>query len=166
MARYQNHDPQAGELLVEQLSTPMFRYFLAHTRDKSLAEDLLQDFWLRIHNARRSYRLGEPLLPWLYAIAHRVRVDDYRKNRRSRQQETLDEHAAYPAKEEQAKPERSISELLRQLPASQREAILLMKVNGLSLEEVARATGVTIGSVKQKVHRGYEKLRSLLDGRP
>jgi RNA polymerase sigma-70 factor (ECF subfamily) len=165
MARYQTEDAQAGALLVEKLSTQIFQYFLAHVRNRSNAEDLLQDFWLRIHNARHTFRLGEPLLPWLYAIAHRVRIDDYRRNRKLRLQDSLDEHSPYTASEEKPAPKQDIRELLVSLPASQREAILLMKVSGMSLEEVARATGSTVGAVKQKVHRGYERLRGLVRGR-
>jgi RNA polymerase sigma-70 factor (ECF subfamily) len=51
--------------------------------------------------------------------------------------------------------------LLAELPESQREVLLMTKVQGLSLEEAARATGATVGSVKQKVFRAYEKLRAL-----
>jgi RNA polymerase sigma-70 factor (ECF subfamily) len=52
--------------------------------------------------------------------------------------------------------------LLETLPESQREVILMLKVSGMSLEEVARATSSTVGSIKQKAHRAYAKLRKLL----
>jgi RNA polymerase sigma-70 factor (ECF subfamily) len=52
--------------------------------------------------------------------------------------------------------------LLGELPESQREVITMLKVAGMSLEEVARATRSSVGSVKQKAHRAYEKLRGLL----
>jgi RNA polymerase sigma-70 factor (ECF subfamily) len=55
-----------------------------------------------------------------------------------------------------------MTDLLKSLPDSQREILLLLKVSGMSLEEVARATGVSIGSVKQKAHRAYESLRKRL----
>lgn len=48
------------------------------------------------------------------------------------------------------------------LPESQREVLAMLKVNGLSIEEVARATSSTVGSIKQKAHRAYERLRKLL----
>jgi len=54
--------------------------------------------------------------------------------------------------------------LLSELPESQREVLILMKVEGRSLEEVAAATGSSVGSVKQKVHRAYEKLRRIIGG--
>ena len=51
------------------------------------------------------------------------------------------------------------------LPDSQREVLTMLKVLGLTVEEVARATGSTTGAVKQKAHRAYEKLRGILEAR-
>jgi RNA polymerase sigma-70 factor, ECF subfamily len=56
----------------------------------------------------------------------------------------------------------SFGDLISPLPESQREVLTMLKVNGLSIEEVARATSSTVGSVKQKVHRAYQRLRALL----
>ena len=166
MVAYQQSDPEAATALVTQLSPPIFQFFLAQCRDRSEAEDLLQDFWLRIHKARATFRPGEPLLPWLYAIARRVRVDRYRKTKSAREHEVfseqLPEKASLPETAQRTTPK--ISEMLQSLPESQREVILMLKVSGLSLEEVARATGVSIGSVKQKAHRAYESLRKRLGG--
>jgi len=55
-----------------------------------------------------------------------------------------------------------MEELLAGLPASQREVLVMLKVSGMSIEEVALATASTAGSVKQKAHRAYVKLRQLL----
>jgi RNA polymerase sigma-70 factor (ECF subfamily) len=53
--------------------------------------------------------------------------------------------------------------LVAALPEAQREVVVMMKVQGLSLEEVARATSSTVGAVKQKAHRAYERLRGLIE---
>jgi RNA polymerase sigma-70 factor (ECF subfamily) len=53
-------------------------------------------------------------------------------------------------------------ELIAVLPASQREVVSMLKVSGMSLQEVARATASSVGSVKLKAHRAYEKLREAL----
>lgn len=163
MQRYQQADSEAAAALILAVSPQIFQFFLAQVREKSRAEDLLQDFWLRIHNARRTYRPGEPVLPWLYAIARRVRIDDYRRKSRIRlhefQTEQLPERAVPEAPHNTTPP---IAELLKDLPAAQREAVLLLKVAGLSLEEAARATGTTVGAVKQKAHRAYNALRRSL----
>lgn len=164
MQRYQRADAAAGAALVDALSQQFFQFFLAQVRNRADAEDLLQDLWLRIHNARATYRPGEPVLPWLYAIAHRVRIDQYRKRKRVSQHEVLDEGLLQSAPAEKQKSHTNVMEMLKQLPDSQRELLVMLKVSGLTLEEAARATGSTVGAVKQKAHRGYEKLRSLLGG--
>jgi RNA polymerase sigma-70 factor, ECF subfamily len=167
MEAYQRGDRAAADTLIERVSPALHRFFTAHVGDRRHADDLLQDAWFRIHKARHTYRPGERLLPWLYAIARHVKVDAFRKRRSELYEESLD-----------AAPERvsstpataanggaktlELEQLLAELPDSQREVITLLKVSGLSLEEVARATSSTVGSVKQKAHRAYTKLRTLL----
>ena len=104
------------------------------------------------------------MLPWVYAIARRVRVDSYRKRRRLDTREikmdVLPEKPATPAPAVSDAPR--FEDLMAALPQSQREVIIMLKVNGMSLEEVAAATASTVGSVKQKAHRAYERLRHVL----
>jgi RNA polymerase sigma-70 factor, ECF subfamily len=165
MASYQQGDANAAGLLVDSLSPQFFRFFLAQVRNRGLADDLLQDFWLRIHSARQTYRAGEPLLPWMYAIARRVRIDQYRRNRnRSGREMQVERLPDVPAPESTEAGHVDFETLLAALPESQREVLVMLKVSGLSVEEVARATGSSAGSVKQKAHRAYEKLRTLLGG--
>jgi RNA polymerase sigma-70 factor (ECF subfamily) len=128
---------------------------------------MLQDVWLRIHRVRHTYRLGDPLLPWVYAIARRVRVDSFRKRRRIASHEmgvgVLPEP---PVQQHETSNPPAFDELVAALPESQREVLTMLKVNGLSIEEVARATSSTAGAVKQKAHRAYKRLRDLLENEP
>src|ERR1700757_1805027 len=82
MERYQQADPEAPAVLVAALSPALLRFFRSQVASREQADDLLQDTWLRIHRVRHTYRPGEPVLPWIYAIARRVRVDGYRRTRR------------------------------------------------------------------------------------
>lgn len=164
MTRYQQGDGVAAEVLVTSLSPQIYRFFVGQVRSREIAEDLLQDFWLRIHAARRTYRSPEPLLPWLYAIARRVRIDQLRRRRRKEGHEVLTEVLPEAGTAMGSEGDLDFARLMSHLPESQREVITLMKVSGLSVEEVAQATGSTVGSVKQKAHRAYEKLRTLLTG--
>jgi RNA polymerase sigma-70 factor (ECF subfamily) len=163
MVRYQQADQIAARSLIEQLSPQLYRFFAAQLGNPDDASDMLQDAWLRIHRVRHTYRPGEPLLPWVYAIARRVRVDSYRKRRRIATREIMVEALPEPAvvnNEPTDLP--SFDQLIADLPASQREVLTMLKVNGLTLEEIARATSSSVGSVKQKAHRAYERLRALL----
>jgi len=122
---------------------------------------------MRIHRVRHTYRPGEPVLPWVYAIARRVRIDGYRRTRRIETHETSVE--VLPDRPEQPDchhPLPPFDALVVDLPESQREVVTMLKVGGLSLEEVARATSSTVGAVKQKAHRAYQRLRKLLEVSP
>ena len=121
------------------------------------AEDLLQDTWLQIHKARHKHRPGEPLLPWVYAIARHVRVDGYRRSQRIRSREQTMSPLPEPSPVATPPPALDFDALVAVLPASQREVVSMLKVSGMSLEEVARATASSVGSVKLKAHRAYEK---------
>jgi RNA polymerase sigma-70 factor (ECF subfamily) len=164
MARYQEGDFAAATTLIDRISPQLHRFFVAQLASRTDADDLLQETWLRIHRVRHTYRPGEPVLPWFYAIARRVRVDHYRKAIRTRTREQKLEEtsiAAATVRGESAQVGR-LEDLLAPLPESQREVIEMLKVAGMSLEEVARATSSTVGSVKQKVHRAYRKLRETM----
>ena len=164
MARYQQGDFGAATNLIERISPQLHRFFLAQSQSRTDADDLLQETWLRIHKVRHTYRPGEPALPWFYAIARHVRVDHYRKSVRTTVGErTLEamfkEAATVPTESDHAD---GLDALLAPLSESQREVIEMLKVAGMSLEEVARATSSSVGSVKQKVHRAYKKLRETM----
>jgi RNA polymerase sigma-70 factor (ECF subfamily) len=170
MTLYQRADTAALEELIRRISPPLLRYFAWSSQGRSQAvrndaEDLLQDCWIRIHRARHTYRSTEPVMPWIYAIARHTRLDAYRKRRRLEAREVL--VAVLPEGLHQAAPETgteadAFEHLVASLPDSQREVLAMLKVSGMSLEEVARATSSTVGAVKQKAHRAYATLRRAL----
>jgi RNA polymerase sigma-70 factor (ECF subfamily) len=167
MARYQQGDYAAVSDLIGRVSPQLHRFFLVQSASRADADDLLQETWLRIHKVRHTYRPGEAALPWFYAIARYVRVDHYRKSVRTaageRELEAMSKGAvAVAGKFDHVE---SLDALLAPLPESQREVIEMLKVAGMSLEEVARATSSSVGSVKQKAHRAYAKLRETMTTR-
>jgi RNA polymerase sigma-70 factor (ECF subfamily) len=169
MARYRQGDFAAATALVNLLSPQLHRFFLVQFVSRRYADDLLQETWLRIHEVRHTYRPGQPVLPWLYAIARNIRVDHYRKARRAEiREQSLNENldiaqpAGTGAAGTGAAGTPDLEAILATLPDSQREVIAMLKVAGMSLEEVARATSSSVGSVKQKAHRAYERLRERL----
>jgi RNA polymerase sigma-70 factor, ECF subfamily len=163
MELYQQADPEAPGALVATLSPALLRYFRNQEATREQADDLLQETWLRIHRVRHTYRPGEPVLPWVYAIARRVRVDGYRKARRITVHETsMDVLPEWPKPAEHQDSLPAFETLVAALPEAQREVVTMLKSGGLTLEEVARATSSTVGAVKQKAHRAYERLRHLM----
>src|SRR5580658_1265811 len=168
MAAYQAGDAAAAETLLGALCPVLGRFFGSMPDSRAAADDLTQETLLRMHRVRHTYRPGEPLMPWIYAIARNTRVDHYRRSlRRAAREEAVDpsdlQRYAAPAAPPQDTP--GFDALMAHLPESQREVLTMLKVLGLTVEEVARATGSTAGAVKQKAHRAYEKLRGIMEGR-
>jgi RNA polymerase sigma-70 factor (ECF subfamily) len=165
MVGYQEADREAASELVRELSPMLTRFLAGPAQTRSYVDDMLQDCWLRIHKARHTYRPGSPVLPWIFAIARHTRIDAFRRRRKIDIQETSfdDKPDSVPGMGQPPQTrDLDLWRMVSGLPESQQEVIRMLKVSGMTLEEVARATGTTVGAVKQKAHRAYEKLRVLM----
>ena len=89
MTQYQSADPAALDELVRRISPPLLCYFNSSRFGRNDAEDMMQDCWMRIHRSRHTYRLSEPVMPWIYAIDRHTRLDAYRKRQRLAAREVL-----------------------------------------------------------------------------
>jgi RNA polymerase sigma factor (sigma-70 family) len=139
---------------------------IAHHPDD--VEDLVQEILLSVHNARHTYRPDEPLTAWLHAIARYKLMDFYRSRaRRESLNDPLDDHAELLAStdDEPAQARHDIGKLLDNLPDKQRLPIVHMKLEGLSVTETARITGLSESAVKVGVHRGLKALAARIRGR-
>ena len=121
MEAYQQGDRTAADQLIDSLSPALYRFFALHAGDRRHADDLLQEAWLRVHKARHTYRLGEPLLPWLYAIARHTKVDAFRQRHYERKEETFATVPEPVAPADTRGDLPAIDVLLKTLPESQRE---------------------------------------------
>jgi len=166
MTGYQKADVVAMTALVELLSAQLYRFFAAQTRSGCDADYMLREVWLHIHAARHTYRPGEPLIPWVYAIARRVCTDNYHKRDRVAMcQMAAGVRPGAPAEDGKGDALPSFDALVAALPPDQRELLILLNVNGLTHEEIARATASTVRAVKQKIRQAYKRLRDLLQER-
>lgn len=132
-------------------------------------EDLVQEVLLAVHNARHTYRADEPLTAWLHAIARYKLMDFFRSRaRRESLNEPLDDYADLLADtdDEPAHARQDLGKLLAHLPDKQRLPIVHMKLEGLSVAETARMTGLSESAVKVGVHRGLKALAALIRGTP
>lgn len=168
MRRYQQGDAEAADELVTLVNPILSRFYYALTGNPRIVEDLLQECWLRVHRARQSYRPGDPVLPWLLAIARHTRVDQYRRWKRSSGRESsIDAMPQHPSSDPRSTMEtrleaNSVLSIMETIPEAQREILLMLKVSGMSVEEVARATGSSSAAVKQKAYRAYQSVRKAL----
>lgn len=128
-------------------------------------EDLVQETLLAVHNQRHTYDPGQPLTAWIHAIARYKSVDLLRRRAgREMLNDPLDDELAVFAVSDTdaADARRDLGRLLEQLPDRQRLPIVHMKLEGLSVAEAARATGMSEAAVKVGVHRGLKALAALI----
>ncbi len=128
-------------------------------------EDLVQETLLAVHNQRHTYDPAQPLTAWIHAIA-RYKLVDLLRRRSGREQlnDPLDDELEIFAVSDQDADDarRDLGKLLEQLPDRQRLPIVHMKLEGLSVAEAARATGMSEAAVKVGVHRGLKALAGLI----
>lgn len=128
-------------------------------------EDIVQESLLAVHNQRHTYDAGQPLTAWVHAIARYKLVDHLRRNGDARLGgDSLDDVASLlgAADHEAAEARRDIGNLLERLPERQRLPIVHMKLEGRSVAETARLTGMSESAVKVGVHRGLKALAAKL----
>jgi RNA polymerase sigma-70 factor, ECF subfamily len=168
MVRYQLGEASAADELVGRLNRTLGRYLYATSLGAPNLDDMLQECWLRIHKARSSYRPGEPVMPWVLAIARHTRIDSYRKWKRTSAREIdIEPQLEELGRSPQGSWDRAIAAerliaVMKILPEAQREVVVMLKLTGMSIQEVALATGSTPAAVKQKAYRAYQSLRKEL----
>lgn len=178
MERYCAGDPAAFRELYAAVAPKLYGYLLRMARHRAVADDLLQQTFLKVHRARPAFVLGADPVPWIYSIAHRTFLDEARRTKRAVVNVSGDAELPEMAAdiggalvgtraEPRHDPEVAKAALaaLADLPEQQREAVVLTKLDGKSVAEAAAIAGTTVGAMKVRAHRGYTALRKAL-GRP
>ena len=162
MAAVQRGDREAYRALLDDIRPTVEQFVRRRVRDPEEAKDVYQDVLMALHRARQTYEPGRPFDPWLFAIARRVVA------RRRGQRMARDAREVHPAllpdvpvaADGDAKLE--LEEALGRLSAEQRQALVLLKLEGLSIARAAPLVGTTVGALKVRAHRAYRALRRLL----
>lgn len=172
MSRYRDGDVQAFDTLYTRHKGPVYRYLLRQCGIAAQAEEMFQDVWMNLIKARSRYEVRAKFTTWLYTLAHHRLVDHYRRQA-SGVPISYDDDADEPAIEqvadsavyqpdnefERRRQAQQLLDLLALLPEAQCEAFLLREEGGLSLEEIAEATGVNIETAKSRLRYAVTKLR-------
>lgn len=174
MDRYSGGDDAAFGDVYDAVAPRVLAYLRRQTRDPSRAEDLVQQTLLCMHRARGTFIQGSAVLPWSFAIARRLLIDELRRDKRNvlRLAEMVTDES--PCRSSDAPPDglaeaRELAHLLQReltrLPEAQRVAFELMRLDGLSHIEAAEVLGATVTAVKLRAHRAYVALRAVLGDR-
>ena len=154
---------------VEAQIPQLRRYARALTGDAWAADDLVQDTLERACDRWQLWRAGSDLRAWLFTLMHNLFIDGARRAVRQQASHRVDiddvaqELVAPPSAADQVL---DLQRCLLRLPEEQREVLLLVGVQDLSYEQVARITGTPVGTVMSRLSRARARLRDLMEGAP
>lgn len=173
MLAYRAGDAESFDLLYMRHKGGVYRYLRRQSGNAAVADELFQDVWLRVIDARNRYAPQARFTTWLYTIAHNRLMDHFRAERRgaraSHDDPDEDPIAMLPADDPPpedllARKQEAVRLLdaIAALPEAQREAFLLQQEAELSVEEIAVATGVSRETAKSRLRYALAKLRASL----
>lgn len=170
MEALRGSDPAAFDVLYQRYHGVVFNFLLRMVRDRALAEDLLQETFLRLFAHRAGYRRTARFKTWVLTIARNLAIDRLRRvgefspPESNEALEALPDRRANPLQRAEAAElaDRLQAALLR-LPSSQREVLLLSRFAGLSHEEIADVIETSPGAVRVTLHRALRRLQALLE---
>ena len=166
MLAYGRGDAGAFETLYRRHRGPLYRFVLRALKQRSAAEELFQEVWMRVIESRSRYAPQARFSTWLYTIAHNLLVDHWRKKGlaiAALDTEDVALESANPAR--QAEARESLARLLQAieaLPPAQREAFLLHEEAGMTVAEIAAVTGAGEEAAKSRLRYAMAKLKAAL----
>ena len=165
----QSGSHEALNELFKRVQEPLFRYIVTLVRNQHLAEDILQEVFIRIYRKLRWLREPEAFRAWTYQIASREAFRYLNRERRwseqVRDETTL---ATLPASEPREFPRElieSLPQLVESLSPASRAVVVLFYLHELSLVETAAVLDIPLGTAKSRLAYGLEKLRRTLEGK-
>lgn len=167
-ARADEHGIQTYHARLEAIAPRLRAMALRVLRDPQSVDDAVQDVLLAVHAIRHDYDPNRPFGRWVGRIAYHRFVDHLRANlRRHILENTLarDGHVLLPSRSEhpaETERETALQHAIEALPPSERRALCLLKLNGLSLVEAASVTGMSVPALKVASHRAIRRLRMVL----
>jgi RNA polymerase sigma-70 factor (ECF subfamily) len=167
MLAYGGGDAGAFEALYARHRGGLYRFVLRAVKDRGLAEELFQEVWVRVIEARGRYAPKARFITWLYTIAHNLLVDHWRKKGLavvSLDGEDVASESANPARQAEARQALArFGQALEALPPAQREAFLLHEEGGLSVAEIAAVTGAGEEAAKSRLRYAMAKLKAAVE---
>jgi RNA polymerase sigma-70 factor (ECF subfamily) len=163
-------EPGAWDILFKRYQLPLYVYVFELVRNEQTSLDVVQETFIAAVRHIGGLRDGVKFGGWLFGIAHQKCLQQWRK--RDREAAALDDLAETPVDLESGpddllirrEQEDAFMKLLTQLPPPQRSVLLLHFIEEFSLEEIAGITGVSLGTVKSRLHYAKKALRKLIEG--
>jgi RNA polymerase sigma-70 factor, ECF subfamily len=164
MERMQLGDGEACSALLDDIGPSLTRFLRRRIADPHELEDVYQEVFLAIFEARHTYEPGRPLAPWLFAIARNIATDHVRRRLSRARWEELVAELPDRAAEVSSLAAPELGDILEKLPPDQREAFQMLKLEGLPLAAAAQRAGISVGALEVRAHRAYKALKRFISG--
>ncbi|MFT6991613.1 MAG: RNA polymerase sigma-70 factor (ECF subfamily) [Paraglaciecola sp.] len=178
MQQYAEGNLRAFETLYNRHKVGLYRYFMRHIPEPSLAEDLYQEIWNKVILQAKNYKASAKFTTWLYTLAHNKLVDHVRHlsvvNKvvlRSFDEEVDESSEVFKQSQMYNEPENeftniraaeSLKHCIAQLPQAQKDSFLLKEEAGLSVKDIATVLNTSFEASKSRLRYAYENLRQCL----
>ncbi len=162
--------------IYDQFYEKVRKFILALVKDEWVADDLIQDTFLRVQDNLKNLKDPSKLSSWIFRIAYNLCQDHFRQLKRSRKEERIDQEEAEDFKEtliqkgpdiqkelEQRQMGECVQTQINLLPESLRTVLILFDIMEFSHQEIADILGITVKNVKVKLHRARKKLKPILE---
>ena len=169
--RLRRGDPDAFDDIYAAFNARLFTFLVRLSRRRDVAEDLLEETWLRLVKHASRLRADTRLGPWLFTVARNLHVS-YCRSRLLEDSATASLMGLWPFSLERSSPfdaaaaselERRIERALAAMPVASREVLLLVAVAGLDHADAADVCGITPEALRQRLHRAREALSKALE---
>jgi RNA polymerase sigma-70 factor (ECF subfamily) len=166
MTQAQAGDKQAYRKLLAAIKPRVLAYLKRRIPDQIAAEDACQTVLLKIHVSRHTFDAAYPFEPWLFAIARAVLSDHRKASAKYAGAITLVDELppSAGADTHDAEAQMAAEQAFAKLTAEQKKALVMVELDGKSIEAGAKAAGTTPGAFKVRVHRAYKAFRSAFSG--
>lgn len=170
----QNDTVGAFEILVQRYKNPLMNYVFRFLGDYETSTDVVQETMIKVYKNKDSYKSIAKFSTWIYTIAGNLARTEYQRRKRR----TIfsinsygEDEETYDIPDEQYRPDvaadseikdKIIQDALTKVSDAYRNVVILRDVQGLSYEEIAEITGISVGTVKSRINRGRAQLQKLL----
>ncbi len=166
MVKIQAGDQAAYRQFLDEIGPILFSFVRRRVFNQEMVQDVYQEVLMTLHKARNTYEPSRPLGPWLFTVARNSMLDALDRNRKFAEREVPTEFLPETAKiESDGSLDDQLYQALNSLPDLNRQAIEMLKLRGLSLEDAAKELKVSVTALKVRAHRGYEQLRKQMIGK-
>ncbi|MFD2823678.1 RNA polymerase sigma factor [Lacinutrix iliipiscaria] len=175
VSNYIKGDESALEILITRHKQRIYSFIYSKVYDRDIAEDIFQDTFIKVIRTlkRGAYNEEGKFLPWVMRIAHNLVIDHFRKNNRMPKFSNSGEFSIFSVLSDSAldaekslikeQVERDVRRVIEELPADQKEVLVMRMYNDMSFKEISEKTGVSINTALGRMRYALINMRKIID---